>query len=449
MSSMLSNFLEEDIKRKQIQANAKIRDELPSGVGGSRVPARPKTEGTDISVPSNLLRDDSIEVTWFPKPKAPPRKTIVPKMIPTPQMLLRKSILFFGGSRSGKTFLINHFMYIMRNSFPMVEVFCPTNAQNQSYNGIIPPGKIREKVLLSDIRNIYDRQKVASSVAKIAKDLPTLHKLFTRIMTPISKEQYIRLRALHEKQFAEIVRNASLSMGQKKAAKEHAKAAQETELRQFYRAEIEANIKKFAVFRDLSEEEQIAIKYRNFNPNILVITDDAMSEIKACIALGKKEHNDTASELFHRGRHADITHWHVFQDDNYLDTGIRAGAFRTIFTSEKIARGYFGKPSNKFSKEEIAEANAIISAVLYEYNFDGTKNFKKLVYSRDDPIKFSYVQAEDHEEFRMCSDLVWKYCSIIDNGGVSFDADNPYLQKFMPKPELKLTMPSHRHYPPN
>lgn len=450
MSSLLSNFLDEDIRRKQIQAAEKTRrivnDEIPGGIGGSRG----RGSGSTIELPtisSNLLRDDSIEVHW--SLKKTPKKTIVPRMVPTPQMLLRKSILFFGGSGSGKTFLINHFMFIVKNCFPIVEVYCPTNSQNQSYDGILPPGMIHEKVGLPDVRSVYDRQKIASSMAKIAKNLSTLHKLFIRVMTPISKEQYVRIRAGQEKEHAEIDRDSSASQGQKKNMRETAKARHEAELRKFYRAQINENIKRLNSFRDLSEEETLALKYRNLNPNALVIFDDAMGEIKSMLAQGKKEHNDTVSEFFYRGRHADVTHWYVFQDDNHLDTGIRNNAFITIFTCPKLAMSYFTKASNKFSKEEVVEAIAIISAILAKYNPDGTPNYKKLVYNRESAVKFTYVQADEHIDFRMCSDLVWKFCSAADNGGVSLDASNPYFQKFVPRHESRIIMPSHKQYPPN
>ncbi len=448
MSNMLNTFLEEDIQRKQNRAAEKNQvAEIPRGIGGSRA-RRGGAVAETPTISSHLLRDgDTFEVNWAVKKMQ--KKTITRRMIPTPQMLLRKSILFFGDSGSGKTFLINHFMYLMRNCFPIVEVFCPTNSQNQSYAGTIPPGMIHERVLLSDVRSIYDRQKIASSIAKIAKNPATLHKLFVRVITPISKEQYIRIRAGHEKEYAEIDRDNSLSQGQKKTARETAKDRHNIELRKFYRTHIGENIKRFNGFRDLDEDEHIALKYRNFNPNMLAIFDDAMTEIKSMLAQGKKEHNDTISEFFYRGRHADVTHWYVFQDDNHLDTGIRTNAFITIFTCAKLALSYFTKASNKFSKEEQAEATAIIGAILPKYNPDGSPNYKKLVYNREAVDKFSYIQADDHGEFRMGSELVWKFCGVADNGGINLDASNPYLQKFVPRAEAKFVIPSHRQYPPN
>lgn len=450
MSSLLNNFLEEDIQRKQIRAAEKTREnEIPSGVGGSRGRRGANAVAAEMPpISSHLLRDgDTIEVTWMLKKV--PRKTIIRRMIPTPQLLLRKSILFFGGSKTGKTFLINHFMHVMRNCFPFVEVFCPTNSQNQSYDGTIPPGMIHEKVVLPDVRSVYDRQKIASSIAKIAKNISTLHKLFCRVMTPISKEQYMRIRAGHEKEYAEIDRDTTVTQSHKKSMRDTAKLRHENELRKFYRGQINEHFRRYGSFRDLAEDEHIALKYRNFNPNALTIFDDAMTEIKAMLAQGKKEHNDTMGEFFYRGRHADVTHWYVFQDDNHLDGGIRMNAFITIFTCPKLALSYFLKASNKFSKEEQIEATAIISAILYEFNADGTRNYKKLVYNKEAAEKFSYVVAEDHGEFRMCSDLVWKFCDTIDNGGISLDASNPYLQRFVPRPESKFVLPSHRQYPPN
>lgn len=444
MSRYLQDFLQELESKKAAKPPVET-PAAPSAVGGSRRKAPAAAGEAELKgFAKRFMKDRSIEVSWIHKKV--PYKTTIPEMVVTPTTLLNKSVIFYGGSGSGKTFLINHFLYHMRNVFPMVEIFAPTNDQNHSYDGKVPNILIFTKFGLEHIRNTYARQQFASSVYDIARQVPILHNIFLRVQTPITRDVLARKKACHAKELSEL-ETSTLSPSQKKAEREAMTSRHKDELITFYKEQIDLNISKLVGRSDLSEEEQIAIQYRNLVPNLLNVFDDTATEMKQLLALGKQQRNDTISDYFFKGRHAHITHFYVFQDDAKLDSAIRKNAFYSIFTSKQTALGFFKRAANDFTADFQAQACAVIEAVLYPFNEDGTVNHKKLVFDRV-AQKFMYVIAEDHEDFRMCSEAVWKFCTAADAGGQKLDKQNPYYQRFVPKTTGRPVMPSHRNYPP-
>jgi len=445
MSRYLQDFLQEELDKKAPKAEPAP---VPAAAGGSRrhdppSTAKAQSESELKGFAKRFMKDRSIEVSWMYK-KAP-YKVTVPEMVVTPTTLLNKSVIFYGGSGSGKTFLINHFLYHMRNVYPMVELFAPTNDQNHSYDGKVPNILIFTKFGLDHIRSTYARQQFASSVYDISRQIPILHSIFLRVLTPITRDFLARMKACHAKEAQEL-ETSTLSPSAKKSERDAMIIRHKEELIKFYKDQINVNIKKLVGRTDLSEEEQIAVRYRNLIPFLLNVFDDTATEIKQLLAIGKQQKNDTITDFFFKGRHANITHLYVFQDDSKLDSAIRKNAFYSIFTSKQTALGFFKRPANDFTADFQAQANAVIEAVLYPFNEDGTVNHKKLVFDRV-AQKFMYIVAEDHDDFRMCSDAVWKFCTAADTGGQKLDKANPYYQRFVPR-QGGPVMPSHRNYPP-
>jgi hypothetical protein len=183
------------------------------------------------------------------------------------------------------------------------------------------------------------------------------------------------------------------------------------------------------------------------------VFDDTITEIKQLIVQGRHEGNEIVPNFFFRGRHFDITHFYCFQEASKLDSGIRNNAFHSIFTKKATALGFFELKANNFGKEEIAEARAVIEAVLTDPDELGNKNYKKLVYNREGDIKWQYLIAELHDEFRMCSTHAWKFYETSNAGDQVMDSSNPFYHKFLPRGNNSgavATPPpfSHRGYAP-
>ena len=56
----------------------------------------------------------------------------------TPEHFLRKLTLIFGGSGTGKTTIVKHILFLLKNDIPLMFVISPTNDCNNSFTNIFP-----------------------------------------------------------------------------------------------------------------------------------------------------------------------------------------------------------------------------------------------------------------------------------------------------------------------
>jgi hypothetical protein len=428
MSDYLSNFIEEDngpsrpsglnfIDRAAKPKVPALKPPAPSGAGSSKA----KSESVDKKF---LNKDDSIHVTYTPKGGAP-EEIIVPRLQKKFTTVLNQSTILYGPSKTGKTVLTHDFMFIMRKVFPFVFVFAPTNEENHDYDGIVPAPLIYEKFGLNEIKNIYLRQKAAASMYRTANALPILHKMFLRVATPNAKLFLKKITALQEKALQEAESKCS-SLAEKKDKRKEITEMFEEKLIRFYKQIINPNAKRLENM-NLDEKEKYALRYRNFNPRILVIFDDAMTEIMKLIREGKKKDDEVIKNFFFKGRHCFITHMYTFQDDCKLDSDIRKNAFFSMFTSKQVALSFFQRTANSFATQEKKRAEAIINEVFTEEN---ERRHVKLVYARNDRHKFYYVIGDEHEDFEMCAHIVRDFCEKVCAKGSNFDTSNPFFKQF-------------------
>lgn len=392
-------------------------------------PAPPAPKNHVAGVPANMTkfinRDDSIHATWQPR-KGVNEEIIIPRFKKSVNAFLNKSTILYGPSQTGKTVLVHDVMYTTRDIFPYVFIFAPTNDENQDYDGIVPAPLIYTTNWgITEIKNIYQRQKAAAAMYKTANNLKVLEKLFMRVATPGAKSFLKKILGLKEKAVKD-AESKSTSLSDKKHRLKEIDEVFEARLIIFYKQVIRPNIKRLTAM-NLTEEEKYALRYRNFNPRILVVFDDAMTDIMKLLRVGKKQDEEVIKEFFFRGRHAFITHMYTFQDDCKLDSEIRKNAFISIFTSKQVALAFFGRGANNFPMAERKRAEAIINAIFTEEN---ETRHVKLVYNRLDKTKFYYIIGDEHENFEMCAKIIRLYCEKVCAKGNNFDTSNPYFQKF-------------------
>jgi hypothetical protein len=443
MSDFLSRFLADDIEKK-------VRTTAPSGVGGSsRRSTHPNmlvSHVASVPLPMGILVDDTIVVEYVLRRKGPVQSCRVPRLHITATTFAHQSAILYGGSGTGKTTCVKHILHKMKRTFPIVNIFCPTNSSHGDYNDMVPPNLIHTAFDLARLTSLYKRQEMAVHSRKTGQDSRVLEGIIRRIMNPVIREEVAHLRGRQEKDIAQAQQMPEGTRGPRLRA---LKGIHEKELSEYYRGQVCRNLRRLQTFQDYTVRELMAIQYRNFISDTLCVFDDTITEIKQLIQQGRTERNDVVTNFFFRGRHCDITHFYCFQDDKGLDSGIRKNAFRSIFTSRHLANTYFTRQANGFSKEEQAEAKAVIETVLHDDNDQG-KNYKKLVYSRDSPQRWTYMVAEVHDEVRMCNDAVWKYYEMSSKGDQALDQTNPYFSKFLPAGVLAPRVPySQRGYSPS
>lgn len=361
----------------------------------------------------------------------PDEEILVPLYNKSPYGLHNKSGMFYGLSGTGKTVLINDFMYRMKDMFPKVVVFSPTNQEKHDYDGIVPSPLVYEDFTLENIKELYEHQRAAAQVYNNANNLKVLHGLFKKVATRKSHQYLNRLLNMKNRALMDIEKNYK-DPGQRKSKREEVKDMMREKLIAFYKSIIKPHKAKFQGNRNLTDKEALAIKYLDYNPHILVIFDDAMKEIMAMIKEGKKNNDNVLENFFFKGRHAKITHFYAFQDDGGLDPGIRKNAFVNFFTSKNVALHFFNATANNFSPYEKKKAASIIEDVFAHANEKGHPlEHAKLVYMRDNKNPFQYVIADVHDDFRMCSAAVRAYCKKVRRDDSAIDTSNTHMSAFM------------------
>lgn len=397
------------------------------------IPRRSKRPPPD---PNELVRNMASHEEAIPKPikVAVSGKGVTSEELTIPwfskkwELIKDRSVIFYGPSGSGKTVLIHDIMYNCKYQYPRVIVFAPTNREKGGdYEGIIPKELVYEEFGLEDIRKIYEHQKAAAHAYNTANNLTVLEKIFERIAaTP--QRQYVgtlqRQKRLAEVEIAKVYQDPAV----RKVKRNELEEMHKTKLRSFYKKNIIKPNLELLTSMHLPADEMMAVKYVNFNPRVLIVFDDAMTEILTLIKKGRSTKDNVILDFFFKGRWAYITHFYAFQDDNRLDSEIKKNAFVSVFTAPNVASAFFGRAATNFSKQDKARADSAIKSIFS--NDEESLQHRKLVFCRMDKNPFHFTIADLHDDFKMCSRSVRKYCESVGRGDQDFDKSNPYLKRF-------------------
>ncbi len=427
MSSTIRDFINKPIQSggsRPMQSNTNNQSVItkftrtnlpdPAEIVKDIEPQAPRPQSIRVDVSGRGITDETMEIPWFDK---------------SIDQLKDRSVIFYGPSGSGKTVLIYDIMYEARHIFPRVMVFAPTNREKRDYEGIVPKELIYEEFDLGDIKNIYENQRAAAHAYNTANNVDTLKKLFNRIATPIQKQHIGKLETQRQRAEQEVKRVIK-KLDVRKSRLTELESRHNENLKNFYKSIITQR-KDLLKQMHLSTDEILAVKYLNYNPRVLIIFDDAMTEIMTLIKKGRQSNDNVILDFFYKGRWAYITHFYAFQDDNRLESEIKKNAFYSIFTSPNVASAFFGRTATNFSKQDKARADAAIKAVFAEDEEESGQKYRKLVYSRlDTKHPFQYTVANLHDGFNMCSKDVRNYCKRIAKEEELIEKNNPYLKRF-------------------
>jgi hypothetical protein len=358
----------------------------------------------------------------------PDREYVIPKFnLDDADVFLNVSTVLYGASNSGKTVTSKHLMHAFQNTFPRVFIFAPTEDGTGDYEGIVPDQLINEKVTLEAISDIYECQKIAKELYTRANNLKTLNGLFMKIATGKAKLHFKAMIAAYKRACSKIMAKYTSPADQESNRKKLTKRF-EWRLRRFYKNVILPNRNRLKLLK-LTENEQYSLQYLRFNYNVLVIFDDAMTEVDKMIKKGKREENEIIQNFFFRGRHYGITHMYTMQSDKRLDAELRKNTFCSLFTSKGEAIAYFTRKTNGFTLEEQKIAEAVIDVI---FNEDNSALHRKLIYFREAKSKWQWYSATQHVKFRMCSQILWDFCKRIEKKGNHMDKTNKFYDSFAP-----------------
>lgn len=315
-----------------------------------------------------------------------------------PNDFLDRSILFIGGSESGKTTLMLYLMDNLKNYYPRVIVFSTSNSENHFYDNKVPDIFIHDRPTKKVLENIWELASECTNTYNRVNQYKPMYALFKIVANRTEKLRFTALQAalksavkrIYETNNKPAVAGAVVMKLKSKFDKKIVKYMKSVVVR-----------KRHLINKSYlrTEDELFAYHYLNYNPRTLLVFDDCTVELGKLISSKSK----TIENLFYRGRHKYITHFYAMHTDKKFPTEIRSNAFVTILTDSSAATNYF-KHENGLTKHEIAVANTVTEDI-YEHEFE------KLIYLRkkDFPEKFQSIKAELVGNFRMCSPVVWRY----------------------------------------
>lgn len=337
----------------------------------------------------------------------------------------RKATVLYGPSGSGKTILSKFIMRKLAKCFPIVFVFCPTNAENEAFTGVVPQPLIYDKVTVEILKHIYGRAKFASQVYKKANHLQVLRSLFLKVADFKQKQNEMYVVSQRDKTIKQVHATGRSKYDIRRETESIVEKANET-LRKLYKANIKhANRKGLFRGTKLNEAESMSLTYISYNPEILIVFDDCASELNA---IGRKLAKDTTLlDFFFRGRHSHLTTIYTMQDDSALPAAMRKNAHNSIFCTRESATGFFERKNNNISTVDKKRYIAAAEEVFQDYN---QHDYKKLIFLREDtkyPIR--YLKG-DEDDFQMCAKIIWKFCDCVKKRDDVIDEDNEWHQFF-------------------
>lgn len=347
------------------------------------------------------------------------------------QKFLNQTTIIYGPTKSGKSTLIVDILHTLKNYVSMCFVICPTESSNQTYKGIVPQTAIREHVdknsIIEFLTKLWERQQMVTAVYKRANDAATLSRLYRKVNTYENDHKLQKINQFEKDALQKIEKYIDAAEHENNVARkayfhrEKDKIQDSSELARlsFYRSIILPHRSNLLKHEKLSEDEKYSLTYMKTNPNIILIIDDAMNSIKAI------QKTPTFNNYIFMNRHVNCTMIVAAHDDTQIDADIRKNAFQSIYCKENVARAYFDRPSNGFSKEEKKQIPPIIDAIY------SSSDYKRLLYSRGAPEPYSYIQARIHfDKFKVGSDWFWAYDEKVNAGKGQIDEDNQFSDLF-------------------
>jgi energy-coupling factor transporter ATP-binding protein EcfA2 len=350
---------------------------------------------------------------------------IVPIVENSQDIFLHKSTILYGSSGSGKTVLIKHILYLLKDNIPQVVIINPTNKLNNAYSSIVPKQLIYDEIDENLFKIIYDKQAMGRQIYDKVQKIEPLYILFKKCATYDELGHYKKMCVIYEETKNEVDMKVRHIIDKKKQQTQLSESHQK-ETRKFFQQTIRKNNKVFEsddMKYKISKDERQIIKYLDYNPNLLLIFDDCAASFKNW---GK---STGVKELFFNGRHFYVTTIMSFQTDTILPPDLRSNAFISIFTTKQCALSFFENKKNGISKSDHKKYTKYVEEIFKSKDSGG--NYQKLCYFKNSTnYVIQYIMANVYDEFRFGCKSLWDYCDQIKSNNAEVDINNPFYESF-------------------
>ena len=339
----------------------------------------------------------------------------------TDKLFYNKSVVLYGASDTGKSSVIKNALYLLKPFIFQGMVFAGNDDCFQAYCAMFPLPFIRRTISAEILQKIWDRQDILTSVYNKATDIKILISLCNKLPSNDLDEKINDLND-SKKRLIEIT-ESKFNENRSKLKTLNSKINEKYKdiLKNIYLKYININESYFnEIINDLDDNEKYSLKYRNLNPNFLLIIDDMSTAIK-------KLKGSIFEEIFYQGRHKYITLLLSLQDDKPLISELRKNASVNIFTTSQCTNALFTRTSNSYDKSLISRALA-----ANKETFSSEKEtFYKLIYIRKTDEFFKFMADTDiPSNFMFGSKSVIEYCNRIKSDSKIMDSNNQYYKYF-------------------
>lgn len=361
-------------------------------------------------------------------------ETVVGPLKFTADDIFNRTSVVIGPTGSGKSYIIKHFLDLLRGRAPQALVVCPTEPANNSYAGYISKPMIHYNMTVADPKNrrkrlegaagakawldlVWKRQEAMVSAYKRANRLKAMGALFSRIPREeqAGADQELAQIRQHKRAALEAVEQKFPDQYRRDKNSEKVRDVCDNLMRVVYKTHIRKHLRYLqSQAKSFSEEERCCIRHLSLNPHMVLILDDCA----ACLApLWKME---VFKKLFYQNRHVRLTVIFALQDDTDLPPNLKKNVFVTIYTREAVCNTSACRTSGGMSLHK-KKVLSVIEQVFAEKH-------RVFVHMREDQNEknFYHFTAPPPEGKPFESLEVQQLCEKAKADENRIDKDNPF-----------------------
>lgn len=346
-----------------------------------------------------------------------------------PKYFINKSTVFYGGSGTGKTFLITDFLYLLKRVFYAVIVFAPTNKDNKSYDKKIPDSFIHETMDIENLRSMFKHQSQKTAAYSAANEIDNLESLFFKVASVEENRKMAEIRGEMKIKLQKNKRLPSEEREDPDDIKKYFDNVCAALCKRVIRAN-KASLRRMSASGKLTKLEKNTLENHDINPKMLVIFDDAIMELVEVLKEGKKTKDDVLKNFFFKGRHKNMTFFYAMQDDTKMGPDIRKNVHISVFTDSASIRSYFMKGNTGHGEIRKKQADVIARELLDEDENAPTraKKNEKVIFIKDMPNPWYYYKAKRRGNFKAGSKIFHDIGERIKKEDCELDDNNVFYK---------------------
>ena len=321
----------------------------------------------------------------------------------SPTNLLNKSIVLYGGSNSGKTTIIKHFLHKLMPYAPTVFVVCPTEPNHNTYKQFLPKEMIHYNLDPDSngetfLTKFIQWQESRTVTYKAVNDIKNLLLLYNKLPDQRINSRIEEIKAIRKK--GNKTDKCDLLLCH--IIKEH----------------IYKNLDKYTQVASTDADKMI-LKYTYINPHAIIIFDDCAATFKSMFK--SKEFRD----LFYQGRHKNITTMLSCQDNTDIEAYIRKNAAISVYTQYAVVESNFKLASNGCGKDVFSKAKDVATTI-----FNNSTAYTKMIYMINDPTDQHFYHIKASIQPVRVHPVIRKICKKSSASQVEIPKTNRYANTF-------------------